>query len=879
MMKMPTILSQKKESGSQEKKSMSSLTDTAIRTTARTLKKIRNNAKNGASLKHVRLQQGSSQSIVPIKTIRDGVIITSDNRYVSIVEILPQNYNKKTVQEQAEILRAFGDFFRNDISRFAFKIVSDTSDTSELIHNVRMNCRNQDNPKVKEIMENYISFIQTLVKNDTVVKRYFYIYEYNGINGEKSSDIQVIMQQMMEARNVFMQYMMDCGNACVYPKEISDINYATTDMLYRFFNKQSSKEISLDERYERMSRDYAEFTKRTGIKKEISTADLVGSKGIKVINRNYICIDGYFYAWLGIRGDSWPIDVYGAWTEVFDYGISVDTDIIFKRLPRESTMLALKQFNRLRKANIIDHEEHGRAEKARRAFEKFANSTEVYQKMQAGDELYDAAIILTIRAATPALLEAEMNRIKNHIKVKIGLDYDECYLCCEEYFLMSMPLLFMPTRLFSRLKHNITSSQIASIYPFVSFQLNDPNGCVLGLNDDNESIVSMDNFNTKMYMNANWNIFGSSGAGKTYTQQFVAYRLYLNGVRCFFVLPKKGYEYYPGCDAIDGKFISLGPGAKHRINIMEIRPEGEIDESLLDDSVSISSMTGSWRSHKIVDLCTWMDLSMRCMGNQSMTLDEYNELNAGLIRIYERHGITDNNASIFKDRANKKLKEMPIIEEWYNEANKSGLKTIAGILDQYVTGPCKNMNGQTNIDLEGSRYVAFDIDEDRISAKLFSPFLYIAFSYVYSEVKSDLLSKDMIFMDEAWKLMATEMAAEQIRTMVKLVRGYGGATVIATQQIGDMLKSAGEAGISVITNSEITLLLAMQKKDLDAARDALGLTPEIYQQAKALKRGTGLLLSRDEVIKVRLKASDMEDNIFSTDINDRQRKKIAQEAM
>lgn len=82
------------------------------------------------------------------------------------------------------------------------------------------------------------------------------------------------------------------------------------------------------------------------------------------------------------------------------------------------------------------------------------------------------------------------------------------------------------------------STKLGCFYPFTSLTINDPNGFVLGVTEANQTL-SPDNFNTNYYVNANMLILGTSGAGKTYTEELIGHRAFLNGKRCFYIIPKK----------------------------------------------------------------------------------------------------------------------------------------------------------------------------------------------------------------------------------------------------------------------------------------------------------------------------------------------------
>ena len=116
-------------------------------------------------------------------------------------------------------------------------------------------------------------------------------------------------------------------------------------------------------------------------------------------------------------------------------------------------------------------------------------------------------------------------------------------------------------------KRNALGSGLASIYPFVSYEMSDEDGILLG-SQDNGSLVLLDNFDTKKYNNANICIMGSSGAGKTYLLQGMALRFREKQTQVFIIAPDKGHEFKRACEAIGGQFITIAPGSGQNINIL-----------------------------------------------------------------------------------------------------------------------------------------------------------------------------------------------------------------------------------------------------------------------------------------------------------------------
>lgn len=817
------------------------------------------NAGNETDLDKINYYDGASQTLIPVKDIIDGFVQLVDGRYIGYVEVLPIPFKKYTPKKQDEIIARYRSQFAGSDYKFSLKILSDTATPIELIRNVQKNCKNREDPKVEKRLMDYINHTATIGNNNAVSKRFFHIFEYRSESGRKNGNVDDVIREMHEIKNGYIQVMRNCGNVCL---EMDDPNLQTLEFLYVYFNRNTAQRETLQQRFERLSEDFANFNELTGQQKEILFADLIASKGVYFDNRNYIMQDGMFIGYLGILGSSWPSYVEAGWFDVFDWGASVDVDLISKKLPHESTLLALKGVNKISERSITSAYNKGKRDRVSTLSSKYENNRIVYDEMMKNNtEMYNSAIILTLRAMTPEILKENMRIVTKSLK-KNRIYVDNSFLYCEDYYWMTMPFLYI-TKPFALLRHNILSSQLATTYCFSSNQIYDPKGCLLGLDEDN--LIAVDIFNTQRYKNANMVILGTSGAGKTFTEQVIGSRMMFNGIRSYFIIPKKGYEYENGCRSVNGSYIKLNPGSAQRINIMEIKPEGEIDLTKLEDGTLVQK--SSWRSKKINNVITWIQLLL----DKPMTTKEYNALNKGLVQIYESYGITEMNESIFEDIKTKKLKLMPIIEDVYNFCGHvPELENIKDTLEIFVHGNCSNMNGQTNVDLRNN-YTVYDVDEDEIGEKLLPSFLFIAFDHVYTEIKGNNKSKDIVFLDEVWKMLKDEESAKQVQNMVKLVRGYGGSTVMATQEIADFMRAPNGFGKSVLNNSEMSLILNMKSDELDLVKENLKLEEEDCREISMFNRGNALFISNGNKIHVNIRASELERKLFSTDINDRLR--------
>ncbi len=810
--------------------------------------------------------EGASQDAIPKIEIKDGLILMPDGRYIGVIELYPLNYYRKTPEQKAKILNSFDTVFKSNVGKFGIKMVSDYSDAGPISQNLRANCPNQNEPKIKRLLEEYITYIKQLCASGTSVSRYFFLWEYFGDGSEMSKDYKQIYAEMNTNRADFMEYFANCGNPCRQYKSREDATRGTAEFLYYYFNRQTSKAESFDERIQRVNKDFANFNRKHGTDKKPTWNDYIAPKGLYFVNRDCLYIDGWFQSYIGISGNKWPRAVYGGWLDSFRCGSNVDIDVIGKKIPRTATLFAMKGINESIERRHKWSVEHGKDEKADALKQRFKNNTAIYDVMKhQGDNLYNVAVVLTLRTQTYEDMNTLRKRMMGHINRRMELGCEASYLCVEDYFALTMPFLTI-TPVFRRLSHNVLSSNLSSFYMATYFQTNSPDGFVVGRNPDENSVVVLDCFDRTIHENGNMSIIGTSGAGKTFFEQIIGRRMFLNGARVFYIIPKKGrHDYYDGCQSVGGTFVKLAPGSRDCINIMEIRPEKNIDLSNLgEDSKQDNS---SWRAKKIINLKTWLNMILKNTSNTRIGTAD-GKLEKALRKIYDRYGITDDNASIYD--ANGRIKKMPVLGDLYNEICKDKeLAHITSALEAFVHGSSSNMNGQTNVDLNDARYVVFDVDEDDIEEELFPAYLYIAFDYAYCEVKKNQKSNDLVIMDEVWKMMIVEEAAKQVFNMVKLIRGYHGATVIATQEIKDFFKSAGDYGDAILSNSAISIYLRLKELELELVSNKMNIKGEKLKSLEQLgtpeRKHHALISMGSDYIVSSIKPTDEEVMTFTPD--------------
>lgn len=425
-----------------------------------------------------------------------------------------------------------------------------------------------------------------------------------------------------------------------------------------------------------------------------------------------------------------------------------------------------------------------------------------------------------------------------------------------------MPLVQIAPTLERKSQRNLLTSGAASTYMLTSFEMSDDNGVLLGVNKHNSSLCIVDLFNTKKHKNANLNLIGTSGAGKTFTLQLLALRMRMRGIQCFTLAPIKGHEFRRACNKIGGTFVRIAPGSPHCINIMEIRhtiaPEMELIDAV--DYVEMGSMLAS----KIQQLMIFFSLLIPDMTNEEEQL-----LDEALIKTYAEFGITHDNSSVYEDASAipPKMKAMPILGDLHKHLLENPLtERIAVIVSRFVTGSAQSFNQQTNVDLT-NKYIVFDLSE--LKGRLLPVGMMIALDYVWDSIKMDLTKKKAVFIDEIWKLVGTSsnrQAAEFCLTIFKTIRGYGGAAVAATQDLSDFFGlEDGKYGRAIINNSKNKIILNLEPDEAKYVQEVLKLTKTEVRSITRFERGEALIYSGSNKVPVMVKASRAEQEMITTD--------------
>ena len=513
-----------------------------------------------------------------------------------------------------------------------------------------------------------------------------------------------------------------------------------------------------------------------------------------------------------------PIIMYNIPLDIGMFFYPVKSDIILKQLRNKVGAL---------EAQILSDAEKGAPrdpirEQALRDIEKLRDDL-----TQGTEKFFQFALYVTIYANTEKDLDLLSDKIESMFASK--LVYSKRVLFqAEQGFNSTVPIGVDELDI----TFNMNSSPIASSFPFISSDVTSDDGILYGINRHNNSLILFDRFSLQ---NANFVVFATSGAGKSYAVKLEILRSLMLGTDVIVIDPEMEYKFLS--DAVGGTYISISLNSDSKINPFDLpRPVG------MEKTADII------RSAVI----TLKGLVRLMLGK--LTPEEDSIVDRALIETYAKKDITpetDLAAGV----------EPPLMSDYQEVlSGMVGSEDLVERLKKYTEGTFAGLfNNPTNVEMN-NQLVVFSVRD--LEDELRPIGISVIVSYIWNVVRSQL-KKRILVIDEAWWLMQNEDSARFIYALVKRCRKYYLGVTTITQDVNDFLRSP--YGQAIVTNSAIQLLMKQSPAGIDIIQKTFMLTDgEKYLLLEA-GVGEGIFFAGSKHAAIKVVASYTEDQIITSD--------------
>ena len=789
---------------------------------------------------------------LPIQKIENGIIYTKDHRYVKVIEVMPINFLLRSAREQRNIIYSFIGYLKISPVKLQFKVLTRRADINRHLETIREEMKTETDDRCLALQRDYEALIRQIGTREAITRRFFIVFEYEPLTANRGNEEREAITALATAVRTADTYLRQCGNEVLVPENENEM---AAEVLYGILNRRSSAVTPLSVRINEIIGQYVNAGRQDDLD-HVPTLEFVAPQSIDFTHGGYVVIDGVYQTYLLIPSDGYRSQVCAGWISLLvNAGEGIDVDLFFVRQPKDRIQQKLGQQLRINRSKIKD------ASDTNSDFDDLDGAIRsgyfLKDGLAANEDFYYLNVLITVTGDSLDELEWRTNEMK---KLLISRDVNviHCHFREEQALLSSLPLVSLDKNLYERSKRNALTSGAACCYPFTSFEMCDDNGILLGVNKHNNSLIIVDIFNSRIYKNANMAILGTSGAGKTFTMQLMALRMRRKNVQVFIIAPLKGHEFHRACSNIGGEFIQVSPASKNCINVMEIRKVDSSTSDVLDGPQTDKSELAA----KIQRLHVFFSLLI-----PDMTHEERQLLDEALIQTYNQKGITHNNESLLDPEDPGKYREMPVLEDVYNILLKSKeTRRLANIMNRLVHGSASTFNQQTNVNLD-NKYTVLDISE--LTGDLLTVGMFVALDFVWDKAKEDRTVEKAIFIDETWQLIgasSNRLAAEFVLEIFKIIRGYGGSAICATQDLNDFFSlDDGKYGKGIINNAKTKIVLNLEDEEATRVQNILHLSEAETMEITHFERGNGLISTNNNNVTVEFKASELEKELITTD--------------
>ncbi|PIX62051.1 conjugal transfer protein TraC [Candidatus Uhrbacteria bacterium CG_4_9_14_0_2_um_filter_41_50] len=566
----------------------------------------------------------------------------------------------------------------------------------------------------------------------------------------------------------------------------------------------------------------------------VTVRDLIAPASFQV-NPDFLKIGDKFIRTMFIV--TYPRYVNIGWgAPIINYNGTLDIGMFFYPIPSEVILKQLKDKVGVLEAQIISDNEKGAPrdpirETALRDVEQLRDDL-----TQGIEHFFQFAFYITLYADNKEDLDRRSGQIESIFGSKLIYTKRGFYQS-EQGFNSTMPLGNDELMI----SFNMSTSPIASSFPFISSDLSSDKGIMYGINRHNNSLILFDRFSLQ---NANAVVFATSGAGKSYAVKLEILRSLMMGSDVIVIDPEM--EYRTLSDAVGGTYVNVSLASESKINPFDLpRAVGEgtsVEDILRSAVITIKGL-----------LRIMIGQPLGQSDQRGFTPAEDSTLDRAIIEAYAKKDITP-------DLENFDGVEYPILQDLQEILDgMEGAGDLVDRLRKYTEGTFSGLlNSPTTVEMKNS-LVTFSVRD--LEDELRPMAIYTIVNYIWNVVRSER-KKRILAIDEAWWLMQHDDSAKFIFALVKRARKYFLGVTTITQDVNDFLRNP--YGQAIVTNSSLQLLMKQSPAGVDIVSETFNLTQSEKYLLLEAGVGEGIFFAGNKHAAIKVVASYTEDQLITT---------------
>src|SRR6266540_4047365 len=442
--------------------------------------------------------------------------------------------------------------------------------------------------------------------------------------------------------------------------------------------------------------------------------------------------------------------------------------------------------------------------------------------LQRGDErVFSVSLYLLLRAPTRRSLdeltrrvETQLDGLLTHSRIALFEQERGFRSCLPE----GRDRLLVP--------RNLDTSSLAITLPMAASSVVMERGVLYGVSAQTQSPIIIDPFDGS-FLNYNLAVIAPSGSGKSYFTKLLALRHLVAGTEFLVIDPED--EYRAVAEEAGGMVVRLAASSPHRLNPLDLVAPDPAISGAHSDLLAPS------------------------------TLDMYERaiLDQALVQTYLAAGITPDPATHGQPA--------PLLAHLHavlNQMESDVAGRLATRLRRHIPGAgslgAGIFAGRTNVALD-QPFMVFNIRE--FPRELWPLAIHLISGHVWNTARR-IRRQRLLVVDEAAMLMAHPSGGAFLADVARRARKHFLGLVTIWQKVADLTSS--EHGETILTNSEMKLLLKQSEEIIDAADTRFRFTPSERRFLLGALKGEGLLFARGGRWPIKIEGSPAEHRLATT---------------
>ena len=172
------------------------------------------------------------------------MVITRDNRFIKILEVLPVNIYLKSPNDRQNIISGFAAYLKIAPDDLMLQARTLPADTAEYVERMKQYAEREENESCREMIEDNIREIGQGVASDAIRHRFFLIFQYEPRMKSKGNSVAAIIQRLNEEADTARRYLDVCELEVMEPRYSDDF---VLKLLYEIINKRTGLRVKLPE--------------------------------------------------------------------------------------------------------------------------------------------------------------------------------------------------------------------------------------------------------------------------------------------------------------------------------------------------------------------------------------------------------------------------------------------------------------------------------------------------------------------------------------------------------------------------------------------------------------------------------------------------------